>query len=311
MYLPRAWHPERIKFHLVIPASESKIEYFKLKTFFPTASIEVISEGIDLDNVSKLNYRKDSKARKELTTPYNFLLYYLPQLLKDTDIDKFIYLDTDVVVKGDIEELYRKGLEGYPVAAVKDCSQHFEIYFDFKKLKEIQTREKGSKSWLPKEPFDEKECVFNRGALVIDVKQWIQQNVTEAIEWWMNEFNDAKKPLFKYGLSQPPFLLALYRNYKQLGHEWNVRGLGRDSFSDKEMEYYAEENGQRPKKTPYISMGSDYAKILHFNGRFKPWEIGRVRLPDQDVVSLCGEEARECYKLWWEYLDRNAEAELK
>ncbi|CAM6097269.1 unnamed protein product [Calypogeia fissa] len=115
----------------------------------------------------------------------------------------------------------------------------------------------------------------------------------------------------RYGLSQPPFLLALYRNYKQLGHEWNVRGLGRDSFSDKEMEYYAEENGQRPKKTPYISMGSDYAKILHFNGRFKPWEIGRVRLPSQDVVSLCGEEARECYKLWWEYLDRNAEAELK
>lgn len=100
-------------------------------------------------------------------------------------------------MQGDIEELYRKGLGGYPVAAVEDCSQHFDIYFDFKQLKEIHTRERGSKPWLPIKLFDENECVYNRGALLIDVKEWIRQNVTETIEWWMKESYNTDKALFK------------------------------------------------------------------------------------------------------------------
>lgn len=314
-----AKHPERLKFNLVIPASESKLEYYKLTHFFKEASIEIISEGIDLAHISELiMYRKESKARKELATPYNYVPYYLPQLLKDRDIDRIIYLDTDVVVKGDIEELYQKNLGGYPAAAARDCSQRLGTYLNFNRLEEIQTRENGSKSWLPIKPFDEEECVYNRGVLVIDVKRWIQLNVTETIEWWIKESNKATekesnkagKVLFTYGLSQPPFMLALYKNYKELELEWNVRGLGRDKFSQKELDFYAGLY-ERPNETPFVSWESDHAKVLHFNGKFKPWKMGRMRSEEQHVVSLCGEKREECYKLWWEYLNKEAENELK
>ena len=101
-------------------------------------------------------------------------------------------------MQGDLAELYGKGLEGRPVAAVQDCSQHFDTYFDFNHLNEIQAREKGSNLWIPMEPFDKEECVFNRGVLLIDVKQWTEQHITEKIEWWMKEYSSpSKDPLYK------------------------------------------------------------------------------------------------------------------
>jgi lipopolysaccharide biosynthesis glycosyltransferase len=44
-----------------------------------------------------ITFRNDSGARKELISPYNFLPFYLPEVYKD--IDRFIYLDSDIVVK--------------------------------------------------------------------------------------------------------------------------------------------------------------------------------------------------------------------
>ena len=44
---------------------------------------------------------------------------------------KILYLDTDVVVQGDVAELWDAlDLQGYPAAAVEDCSQTFKFgYF--------------------------------------------------------------------------------------------------------------------------------------------------------------------------------------
>ncbi len=57
-----------------------------------------ISKFIDIHEVNKhITFRNDSGARKELISPYNFLPFYLPEVYKD--IDRFIYLDSDIVVK--------------------------------------------------------------------------------------------------------------------------------------------------------------------------------------------------------------------
>ncbi len=57
-----------------------------------------ISKFVDIHEVNKhITFRNDSGARKELISPYNFLPFYLPEVYKD--IDRFIYLDSDIVVK--------------------------------------------------------------------------------------------------------------------------------------------------------------------------------------------------------------------
>jgi lipopolysaccharide biosynthesis glycosyltransferase len=44
-----------------------------------------------------ISFRNSSKTRTELKSPYNFLPFFLPRYFND--IDRIIYLDTDIVVK--------------------------------------------------------------------------------------------------------------------------------------------------------------------------------------------------------------------
>ena len=109
-----------------------------------------------------------------------------------------------IVVQGNLEELNDVDLEGQSVAAIEDCSQRFQVYFDFAQLDEIQQREGPDRpSWLPDKPFNKSACVFNRGVLVIDTKRWQDEEITKAIVWWMDEFRKSgdKKALYKYAFS--------------------------------------------------------------------------------------------------------------
>lgn len=95
--------------------------------------------------------------------------------------------------------------EGRAAAVVEDCSQTLNTYFDFDQLSEIQARS-DNPAWVPSVSINPEACVFNRGVLVIDTKQWIKEQVTEAILWWMDEFHDADSVLYKYGFKNQPHL---------------------------------------------------------------------------------------------------------
>eukprot|EP00246_Nothoceros_aenigmaticus_P017197 TRINITY_DN823_c0_g1_i1.p1 TRINITY_DN823_c0_g1~~TRINITY_DN823_c0_g1_i1.p1 ORF type:complete len:196 (+),score=16.44 TRINITY_DN823_c0_g1_i1:729-1316(+) len=187
--------------------------------------------------------------------------------------------------------------------------QHFHIYFNAKLLENIRAKHASLHPWLPKDAYDLTACVFNRGVLVMDTQQWRKQKLTDAIEWWMEEYAKSDRPLYSYGLSQPPFLLSVYRDYKKLDLTWNTRGLGRHKFSELERDYMQKLLSSRPKKSPFISPNADFSKILHFNGKFKPWKRERIRLADENVISFCGRV--ECADIWWSYLSPAANSQLK
>lgn len=115
----------------------------------------------------------------------------------------------------------------------------------------------------------------------MDVAQWKRLHITQDIEKWMGKYRESKKDLieiaisfahvcfqpevirlqirelqdiYKFGMSQPPWLLALHKKYRKLGlapklrcafswaifsrvsgPEWNCRGLGRDTLSLKDF----------------------------------------------------------------------------
>ncbi|MBW01039.1 Glycosyltransferase 8 domain-containing protein 2, partial [Eschrichtius robustus] len=69
--------------------------------------------------VLKGKIRPDS-ARPELLQPLNFVRFYLPLLIHQHE--KVIYLDDDVIVQGDIQELYDTTLAlGHAAAFSDDC----------------------------------------------------------------------------------------------------------------------------------------------------------------------------------------------
>eukprot|EP00976_Prorocentrum_cordatum_P093430 1189358-Prorocentrum_minimum.AAC.1 len=110
----------------------------------------------------------------------------------------------------------------------------------------------------------------------------------------------------------------------RLGVEWNTRGLGRDEFVGDEKaflgtlgydkKYFAAigHTGSRP----YVSPRSDNAKLLHFNGKHKPWRRGRKDVfkswlgGGKGPPSLCGRDLRDCAELWWRHFSPEAEAAL-
>lgn len=120
------------------------------------------------------------------------------------------------------------------------------------------------------------------------------------------------------GQAQPPFLLAANKKYMKLPLEWNVRGLARDEFLSKEKDGLAKlgygqdyfEKIGVPGKKPFVSPIADTARVLHFNGRHKPWKRGRDREPDDPPTALCGQELVDCGQLWWQYLSPRAEEVL-
>ncbi|CAI5466766.1 unnamed protein product [Closterium sp. Yama58-4] len=298
-------NPHLVFFHLVIPEENIIAVEEKILPLFPHVRIDINRKPIDRERIQHLIvYKEGSKAREELVSVFNFLPFYLPLIAQD--LDRIVYLDSDVVVVGDIAELAHVDMGGMAAAAVEDCMQTFDQYFDFNQLAEIHARKKPDQPRMPKFPFDKTACVFNRGVLVMDVQQWIAQNMTESIEWWMQQHNDAKEPLYRYGLSQPPFLLTLYDRYRKLKREWNTRGLGREKFGKKEMAYFERMGLGKPNKTPFLSPWADEAKILHFNGKFKPWKGPRVRPVGEPPNALCGPKEEDCAVRWWKYLSPEA-----
>lgn len=184
--------------------------------------------------------------RKELLSSFNFAAFYLPHILKARRI---LYMDSDVIVRSDVGELARMPMHGKPAAAVEDCSQLISKYIDFNlagayRRAAIARVERahndgcgtGSSDCEPK-PLPvppNTSCVFNRGVLLLNRDVWLRDRYAEHIERHVVDFVHSRGALFRSGVSQPPFLLALATRYHQLPGEWNVRGLGRDAVGQLE-----------------------------------------------------------------------------
>jgi len=151
----------------------------------------------------------------------------------------------------------------------------------------------------------------------------------------MELYRSSKKDLYKFGLSQPPWLLAVRGRYQRLGPEWNCRGLGREFLDAQELAELRTQGFDQAtlkqlkvkragsRSTPYVAPCAAGARLLHFNGRLKPWK--RRDWQKRQLAPLCslprppaaaaalgtvrqahGMQFAECTGLWWAYLSEPA-----
>ena len=112
-------------------------------------------------NQSKINfYEVDETLISQFVTRshWNTSVYYkmfFPLLVKD--VDRLLYLDTDMLVVGSLKALYETDLSNYPLAAVADPHVKNEVYW------ELHTR----------------EYYFNSGMMLIDVDKWNNLQVSQ------------------------------------------------------------------------------------------------------------------------------------
>ena len=184
---------------------------------------------------------KNVKVRGHITMATYYRLFVAEML--PTQYKKAIYLDTDLVVNGDIGRLWDIDMEDSHLLAVQDIViPHVSSPKGLPNYEELGI------------PAESK--YFNAGVLVINLEKWridkigkkaieyVEQNI-ETIRWWDQD-----------GLNA-----TLAGKWRELDPRWNqMSGI---------HEYSSWKDSQFPQDIYEELIHNPY--VIHFNGCFKPW----------------------------------------
>ncbi|KAI3873243.1 hypothetical protein MKX03_016951 [Papaver bracteatum] len=227
--------PENISFHFLCARFEPEL-FSSLRSTFPYLNFKVYR----FDS-NRVRGKISKSIRQALDQPLNYARIYLSDIIP-VDVNRIIYLDSDIVMVDDIAKLWKVDLEGKVVAAPEYCHANFTKYF---------TDTFWSDSDLAGTFKGRKPCYFNTGVMVVDVEKWREGGYTQKVEDWMGV--QKQKRIYHLG-SLPPFLLVLAGNIKAVDHRWNQHGLGGDNLEGK-----------------CRSLHPGPISLLHWSGKGKPW----------------------------------------
>lgn len=175
-------------------------------------------------------------------TKTSFYRLYLAELLKD--INKIIYLDTDIIVCADLSNLYRYALDNNYVAGVKAPGYYYPDEWRFQKLKELDI------------PF--MNHYINAGVLLLNLQKIREDGLTD-------KFFQLAKKNYK-SEDQDVLNVACYGKIKCLPYRFNVQN-----------KYMGEESAEKYKLSMVIPNdeimeAQKNPVIIHFANQVKPWQ---------------------------------------
>ncbi|WP_088974205.1 glycosyltransferase family 8 protein [Micromonospora coxensis] len=167
-------------------------------------------------------------------SPAMYLRLLIPPALPP-EVDRLLYLDSDVLCTGSLAQLRDVDLAGTPVGAVRDAFTRRLI--DAGGLPGIyQSRD-----------LDAQAPYLNSGVLLIDVPRWKELDVTgKALDYVARHAHESRFP------DQDALNYAVYGNWTRLSKRWNHMMAWR--------------------LDPGIGGNLTDAAILHFAGPVKPWQ---------------------------------------
>lgn len=182
----------------------------------------------------ELTYLLPDRALFEsMNLPHSLPAYYRVSIgaLLPAICHRAIYLDCDVIIRGDIKELFDVGLAGNTVGAVHDCPQ------DWWKEHVKQLSED-----IPEFGKPQKLKYFNSGMLLIDLDRWRKRNIGEKLFQFIRQHPDKL-----WVADQDPLNMVLLNDWKQLSARYNFIPV------------------------PHNSTREDDPLVVHFAGGIKPW----------------------------------------
>ena len=260
-----------VHFHLIVPDGMRRPLRVALEGLFPAAVFRAYSLDGGGVRAKILHHLRRREREPVFVSPFRFAAAYLPQLLPA--VRRVLWLHTDVLIRSDVEPLFRTPLRGAPAAAAEDCAHPLSAVLNASHVA------LGGAGLAPT------ACTFNSGIMLIDLQQWSHLDLTSRVEYWMDQ-NLRTSTLYAHETALPPLLLALLPLYAKLPLDWNVAGLGRRKLSGSERTYWAKYWTARgaaydaPADGPTLALVraggalGDRARALHFSGVFKPWFKG-------------------------------------
>ena len=210
-------------------SEKSKAKINKLKKIKPF-EIEYVAvnptEFANCASAANLNY---------ITVPtyYRFKIASLKP-----ELEKAIYLDSDIVVKKSLSDLWKEDISDFAAGVVEDAA--------FPKLRQDNKDRLGCKEY------------FNAGILLLNLKKWRESDTEKKC------FDFVEKEKDKILLGDQDVLNAVLKDETKFLHpKWNVQT---SAFNGGSYEYFSEAENNDAIKKP---------AIIHFTTCFKPWDPKR------------------------------------
>lgn len=132
-----------------------------------------------------------------LTSTWSSAVYYrlFFPLIVPEEVTRLLYLDTDMIVVGDLASLYAMSFDGYPLAAVYD-------------------------NWVKTAPqlgICEEGNYFNSGMMLINIPEWKEQKISEKVFRYLEDHPGNIRFVDQCGLNA-----VLVNNWKKLDFRFNV-----------------------------------------------------------------------------------------
>lgn len=217
---------------------DDKIDF--IETFSNNKNISI--KFLDMESYECLNH---FKTTKNIPIESYFRLF-LPEVLPD-NVEQIIYLDGDIIVEGDIEELWNIPIGEHALMAVS------EMFYEAHYVSSPLALHTFKKLNIP-----EKSKYFNAGVLKINIKKWKENNIAKRIIDYLIENKDEVLWHDQDGLNA-----VLWNDWGELPSEWNVMTalFREEDFARIDMS----------KETACYIMKNP--KIIHYtNSKEKPWK---------------------------------------
>ena len=162
--------------------------FYLINSDFPNEWIKQLNKRLEKFDSEIINCRVTSEQILRYKTDISytvFLRYFVADFVKE---DKALYLDCDLVVTKNLDDLFATDLQDYPLAAIRDF---------------------GGRAYFGRE-------IFNAGVLLIHNALWKQENMTQKLIDLTNEWHD------KVDQADQSILNMLFENkWLQLDFDYN------------------------------------------------------------------------------------------
>ena len=240
--LANAKNKDIVRFNLITDSDELFNTYFHkfcMEYINYLKNIKIINPynlGISFKEIEtiKLLHRQ---ADDRLTNFFNFVRIYFPRILPE--LNKIIYIDTDMLVLDDINKLYNLLPDDKAIGAVNVYDGLSQIIHPLSRWVDYK--------YLIMNNINPNDTVFNNGMFVTHLNWWRENNVAEKM---FNLIKLNNKNFFYKGGTQAPMNIVFNNENFVIDGAWNNTGFGEH-----------EQTEQKKKKS----------KIIHWTGEYKPW----------------------------------------
>lgn len=223
---------ENSKFHIhIITDRLSEASQNILKTFIE----EKYGHRLSIHSIDKEIIKKFPSIKQIHISIATFYRCFTASILP-CEIKKALYLDCDLLVNGNIEELWDIDLNNYAAGVVEDQWSNIKEYYS-------------------RLAYPDSFSYFNAGVMLMNLDYWRKHNIEEKVLEYISKYPE--RLLFN---DQDVLNAVLHKEKLFIPYRWNMQ----DGF-------YRRKRKVHPTNIPELDKELNKGIIIHFTGGKKPW----------------------------------------